>query len=150
MQFEIQHSATFKFLISPVFRWLFYTHNLAHNFGSFHLLCILTRFWVLHTQKLFFKIWWHLVAFIFMFFSFYEVIARRPDPIKGSVPCLIYWISYGAGAGIWTWVRRIQSNHCAIWAIIHWQTHTKAGPNNFLTVFRLFCLIDVHIDAVIP
>ena len=34
--------------------------------------------------------------------------------------CTYKVISYGAGAGIWTRVRRVQSNRSTIWAIIHW------------------------------
>ena len=36
--------------------------------------------------------------------------------------CTYKVISYRAGAGIWTGVRRVQSNHTTIWAIIHWRT----------------------------
>ena len=35
--------------------------------------------------------------------------------------CTYKVISYGAGAGIWTRVRRVQSNRSTIWAIILWQ-----------------------------
>ena len=38
--------------------------------------------------------------------------------------CTYKVISYGAGAGIWTRVCRVQSNHSTIWAIIHWQDYT--------------------------
>ena len=38
-----------------------------------------------------------------------------------NTDCTYKVISYGARAGIWTRVRRVQSNRSTIWAIILWQ-----------------------------
>ena len=45
-------------------------------------------------------------------------------------------ISYGAGAGIWTRVRRVQSNRFTIWAIIHWQ---KKKLKNYIALEKKIC-----------
>ncbi len=45
-------------------------------------------------------------------------------------------ISYGAGAGIWTRVRRVQSNRSTIWAINRWFS-CLLFKDNFFLVFLL-------------
>ena len=52
-------------------------------------------------------------------------------------------ISYGARAGIWTGIPRVQSNRSTIWAIINWHSEAKV-TFNVLSIRRL-CLVRVEI-----